>query len=243
MSGFLTALTFLTRLPAPGFAPERFDRFGPRRALAAGRRRNRWTDRCAGCRAGLGRRPLGRRAARALAWAAVTGGLHLEGLGDVADGLAAAHGDPKRFVEVAKDPHTGAFGVIAIGLQIAAKLVLLAAFAQASEGDLLRPAQLLRSRQHGRAGARSPSPVPSRRWGEGLASRLAAGVDPRIVALEGVGLAIVSLFVAPILIAAVPIALGLALYWRLRIGGVNGDCHGASIEITESALLLALVLA
>lgn len=76
-----------------------------------------------------------------------------------------------------------------------------------------------------------------------MGSRLAAGVDTRVVAIEGVGLGIASLFVAPILIAAVPLALALAIYWRLRVGGVNGDCHGASIEMTESALLLLLVLA
>lgn len=243
MAGFLIAVGFLTRLPAPGFAPERASDLG---------RAAPWLP-VVGALVGLivalaaalgsGAGPWVGALLALLAWTAVTGGLHLEGLGDVADGLGAAHGDPKRFIEVAKDPHTGAFGVIAIALQIATKLVLLAAMMQAAESDLLTiAAALALTAAWARWGtlviARAVSPL-----GEGLASRLAAGVDPRVVAIEGVGLAIVSLFVAPMLIAAVPIAFGLAIYWRLRVGGVNGDCHGASIEITESALLLLLILA
>ena len=242
MSGFLTALTFLTRIPAPGLAPERASDLGRAApwlpvvgalvglivalAVALGSVAGPWV----GALLAL------------MVWAAVTGGLHLEALADVADGLGAAHGDPKRFLEVARDPHTGAFGVIAIALQIATKLVLLAAIAQAAKGD---PITIAASLALAAAWARWGTLVIARivpPLGEGMASRLAAGVDPRIVALEGAGLAIVSLFIAPMLIAAVPLAFALALYWRLRVGGVNGDCHGASIEITESALLLMLVL-
>lgn len=243
MSGFLTALTFLTRLPAPGFAPERASDLGRAApwlpvvgaivgaivalAVALGSAASPWV----GALLGL------------VAWAAVTGGLHLEAVGDVADGLGAAHGDPKRFVEVARDPHTGAFGVIAIALQIAAKLVLLAAISETAKGDPIpMVAALALTAAWARWGvlviARAVPPL-----GEGMGSRLAAGVDTRVVAIEGVGLGIASLFVAPILIAAAPLALALAIYWRLRVGGVNGDCHGASIEMTESALLLLLVLA
>ena len=31
----------------------------------------------------------------------------------------------------------------------------------------------------------------------------------------------------------------IAGYWRYRLGGVSGDCLGASVEVTESLLLLA----
>jgi adenosylcobinamide-GDP ribazoletransferase len=243
MSGFLTALTFLTRIPAPGFAPERASDLGRAApwlpvvgimvglivALAA----------ALGSFAG----PWVGALLALVAWTAVTGGLHLEALADAADGLGAAHGDPKRFLEVARDPHTGAFGAIAIALQIAAKLVLLAAIAQAAKGDVITIAAPLALTA---AWARWGTLVVARATpalGEGLASRLAASVDPRVVVLEGAALAMVSLFVAPVLIAAVPLAFAIALYWRLRIGGVNGDCHGAGIEITETGLLLLLVLA
>ena len=60
-------------------------------------------------------------------WVVITGGLHLDGLGDVADALAASHRSPDRFLEVVHDPRIGAFGVMAIALQLIAKLVLLGA--------------------------------------------------------------------------------------------------------------------
>ena len=34
----------------------------------------------------------------------------------------------------------------------------------------------------------------------------------------------------------------VAAYWRRRLGGISGDCLGASVEVSESLLLLALVL-
>src|SRR5690606_13794597 len=64
-------------------------------------------------------------------WVWITGGLHLDGLSDVADGLGAAHRDPDRFLEVLRDPHIGAFGTMAMTIQIVAKLVLLAALSGA----------------------------------------------------------------------------------------------------------------
>jgi adenosylcobinamide-GDP ribazoletransferase len=46
---------------------------------------------------------------------------------------------------------------------------------------------------------------------------------------------------APLLAALAIIPLG-SLFWRHRLGGINGDCLGASVEVTESLLLLALIL-
>lgn len=44
-------------------------------------------------------------------WLYLTGGLHLDGVMDTADGLAVT--DPKRRLEVMQDSHSGAFGVMA----------------------------------------------------------------------------------------------------------------------------------
>ena len=57
-----------------------------------------------------------------LAWVWLTGALHLDGLGDLADALAASHRDPKRFLTVLADPHLGAFGVVSIILAIVLKM-------------------------------------------------------------------------------------------------------------------------
>lgn len=60
-----------------------------------------------------------------LAWLWVTGGLHLDGLADLADAQGAAHRSRERFLEVLKDPHLGSFGVMSMAMQLIAKLVLL----------------------------------------------------------------------------------------------------------------------
>src|SRR3546814_16484975 len=66
-------------------------------------------------------RPL----AALIRWVAVTGALHLDGRGDIADGSGAAHKDRERLLAVLGDPHAGSFAVVAIALQLIAKLVLL----------------------------------------------------------------------------------------------------------------------
>jgi adenosylcobinamide-GDP ribazoletransferase len=241
MTGFLIALGFLTRLPAPRLAPEDagdIARAAPwlpavgalvgllvALAVLLGTSVTPWI----GALLGL------------LAWVLVTGGLHVEALGDVADGLGAAHGNRDRFIEVARDPHLGSFGAIAIALQLIAKLVLLAALAERATPYELAASLILTAAWARWATLLLGRIVPP--LAEGLGSRLAAGIETHTVVLEGAALALVSLFVAPLLLAALPLALASALYWRLRLGGMTGDCHGASIEITESLLLLALLAA
>lgn len=54
------------------------------------------------------------------ALASMTGGLHLDGLADVCDGLAA-RGGRKRFLEVMKDSHVGAVGAVGLVLGLLLK--------------------------------------------------------------------------------------------------------------------------
>lgn len=239
MNGFLAALAFLTRIPTPRLAAGGagdIARAAPwlpvvgaiigalvAAAVALGTAVNPWIGALFGV----------------LAWVLVTGALHIDGLADVADGLGAAHGNPDRFVEVARDPHLGSFGAVAIALVLMAKLVLLAALAErAPLPEVAAGLALVTAwaRWATLALGRAVPPLT-----EGLGSRLSAGIRTQVVALEGLVLAAVSVFVAPALLVAVPLAALFALYWRARLGGMTGDCHGASIEIMESLLLFALL--
>src|SRR5690349_95995 len=47
-----------------------------------------------------------------IAWVAVTGGLHLDGVADCGDGLLCAAPDKEKRLEIMRDPRTGAFGVL-----------------------------------------------------------------------------------------------------------------------------------
>lgn len=169
-----------------------------------------------------------------IAWVAVTGALHLDGLGDLADGLGAAHGDRSRLLAVLADPHIGSFGVVAIVLQVAAKLVLL---------HLLLPGNwpaLVAIPAAARFG-----PLVWARWlaplrAEGLGAAIAGAVRKRDIAGWALVLAAVSVVLPPLCGAPVVVVL-LALWFARRLGGVSGDAHGAGIEITETALLAIFV--
>ncbi|WP_148091983.1 adenosylcobinamide-GDP ribazoletransferase, partial [Paenibacillus sp. 598K] len=60
-----------------------------------------------------------------IAWAALTGGLHLDGWMDTADGVLS-HRSRERMLEIMRDSRVGAMGVIAGTLLLMFKLSLLA---------------------------------------------------------------------------------------------------------------------
>jgi len=234
MKGFVVAIQFLTRLPTPRIAVSSDDfarsmRWFPAAGLViglivagagwAGTRIDSWT----GAILAL------------IAWVFVTGALHLDGLGDIADASGAAHKSKDRLLAVLADPHIGSFGVTAIGLQLLAKLVLL-------HGVL----------DHGLFVALACVPFAARiaplvwtRWlpplHDGLGARFRGAIRPLDLALWGTLLLIASWF-TPALLALLP-AIALWGWWlRTRIGGISGDGHGAGIEVIESSLLLALIV-
>lgn len=171
-----------------------------------------------------------------LAWTGMTGALHLDGLADVVDGLGAAHGDPERLSKVMADPHIGSFGAVAIGAQIAAKLVLLHA-AIGSEDWLT----LLLVPVAARIGPIFWTlSLPSLHGG--LASGLRSGTKARHLLMWLGLLGLCSIF-APILLIAPPAMAAWHVFVRRKLGGISGDSHGAGIELTESWLLFCVVAA
>ncbi|WP_380875441.1 adenosylcobinamide-GDP ribazoletransferase [Sphingomonas sp. DBB INV C78] len=168
-------------------------------------------------------------------WVLVTGALHLDGLGDMADALGASHRDPERLLAVMKDPHVGSFGVLALILQCAAKLVLLALLA-----SRVGPWPLIVVPALARIG-----PLGWTRWlpplGSGMAERFAWAVRPIDIAFWAAA-AIAAFVLWPPLAIAAPLTILWALWLKRRIGGISGDCHGAGIELIETALLVALLV-
>jgi adenosylcobinamide-GDP ribazoletransferase len=76
----------------------------------------------------------------------------------------------------------------------------------------------------------------------GLAARFASVV--RIQDIAGwFALLAVGALLAPAILAAPPLIAAWWLWLHRRIGGVSGDCHGAGIELVETGLLLALLVA
>ncbi len=235
---FVIALQFLTRLPTPrvaAAAPDdlaRASAFFPAVGLLIGAA-------IAGAHMGGGlvSAAIGGLAGL-IAWVAITGGLHLDGLGDVTDALGASHSKPERFIKVLSDPNAGNFAVIAISLQLATKLVLLASLpvtATVAAALVLIPAWARWAALVW--GSLLPSLKP------GLGRDFSSLLSPGMIVTWGAALVAASIWLAPVTIAGLPVALLIGLYWRRRLGGITGDCLGASIEVMESVLLVALLTA
>jgi adenosylcobinamide-GDP ribazoletransferase len=166
-----------------------------------------------------------------VAWIAVTGALHLDGLGDLADGLGAAHGRRDRLLAVMGDPHVGSFAVVAIGLQLAAKLVLLHAMGRHWPALIAIPAA---ARMGPLVWARFLTPLKA----GGLGASIAGAVRTRD--LLGWGLVLGGLCaLLPWLAATAVLIAGFTIWAQVKLGGVTGDVHGAGIELVETGLLLA----
>ncbi|MDK2846370.1 MAG: adenosylcobinamide-GDP ribazoletransferase [Synergistales bacterium] len=172
--------------------------------------------------------------------AALSGGLHLDGLADSADGLLSAR-PRERALEIMRDSRIGTMGVLALFFLLAIKVASLTGL----QGNLRSGALLLApiagrsmilvvmgtlayARKKG--GAASIFIRHNRKvlvlWG--LAWALAAGV-----ALFGVWGGVL-LFVA---VSAV--AILLSIWFSIRLGGFTGDTLGAASEIIEAAVLLS----
>ncbi len=227
------ALTFLTTLPLPHVGEVRDGEF----ARASG------FYPLAGYAVGgvvalvlLATAPLpdGVGAALALAaWLAVTGMLHFDGLVDAGDALFVMK-SPARRLEILGDVHVGAFGLATGVVVLLLKWSLLGALASpwcvviaavAARTALLAPMNLFPAARRESLGARSREGW----WPVALV------VAAPVLLLPGAWIAVPVALVSALLVAR--FAAG-----RLG-GGINGDVYGTIVEVTEIAVLVALVAA
>lgn len=234
MKGPIVAIQFLTRLPTPRIAVSAAEfaaamRWFPAMGLILG------AIVAAGCRAGAEIDPWTAALAGLALWVAVTGALHLDGLGDVADACGAAHKDRERILAVLADPHIGSFGAVAIGLQLLAKLLLLHALIAANAYAAIALIPF----------AARIGPLFWTRWlpdlHAGLAARFRDAIGPLDLAIWTLALLAAAWF-SPSLLATPLLLFGWAAWLWRKLGGISGDGHGGGIEVTETGLLLAALL-
>jgi adenosylcobinamide-GDP ribazoletransferase len=172
----------------------------------------------------------------------LTGALHLDGVADVSDGLAA-RGDRERFLTVMKDPNTGAVGAVGVVLILLLKYQALVAIAEDVKWEALllfpmmaRFAQVLFT-------------VGSRRARiDGLGSLFIEGTGAFQLVVAGLISFLLSVllfkFQGLMLVAGVSAAvLALKLWFHRRLGGITGDVIGFVSEIAEVLTLLLIIAA
>jgi adenosylcobinamide-GDP ribazoletransferase len=172
-------------------------------------------------------------------WIWITGGLHLDGLADLVDALGASHRDPERFLAVLRDPHIGAFGVLALIIATAAKLILITLAVRTGSMFICGLPLIAAWARWGALIWSNTLPALTSGHAERFAWR--KSTMPAIFWL--CVLLLMSAAFAPALLIAPVLVLAWRYFLRIRVGGMTGDCLGAGIEITESVLLLSLVCA
>jgi adenosylcobinamide-GDP ribazoletransferase len=178
-------------------------------------------------------------AALALTTAALlTGGLHHDGLADMADGLGV-RGDRARRLSVMRDSGIGAFGALAL---VTHALLCAGALAQLSAPD--GAAAIVCGHVLGRwaALAQLAFVAPAREDGLGAAfsSTIPAAAIGSVAAIAiTIAAAGVLAALAAVAAAALSAAAG-ALAARRLVGGRTGDTLGAAVLVTEAVVLSTL---
>lgn len=176
------------------------------------------------------------------AWVAVTGALHLDGLADSADAWIGGLGDRDRTLAIMKDPYCGPAGVVTLVLVLLIKFAALAYLIPNGNRDMLVAVPVLGRTTLVLLFLTTPYVRP-----HGLGSLLANHLPRRACVL-----------VVMFTLVAVPVFIGPAAFWLMaaaagvfialrrlmlrRLGGITGDTAGALVEITETVVLLTVVL-
>lgn len=173
-----------------------------------------------------------------IVWVWLTGGLHLEGLADSADGWVGGLGDASRGLEIMRDPRSGPAALMAVTLLVLLKWNL--ARVAIASGDpaiwLIAPtlgrlgiALLFATTPYVRAGGMGET--AAREMPRGWAFVLAVGI------LLGAGW----FGSGWVVLVAGAVWLTLRRAWMRRFGGVTGDLSGATCELVETSVMLAWV--
>ena len=171
--------------------------------------------------------------------ALITGALHLDGLADVCDGLAA-RGSRERFLAIMKDSQVGAIGAVGLVLGILLKWQALAAVptglkwqalllfpALARFGQVLTMTGARHARQDGLGAAFAQG---SGRTALFFAFTSAAAAGFYLLGLMGmVPLAAVCIF-----------TLSGRIFFQRKLGGLTGDTIGCLSELNEILLLVVI---
>jgi adenosylcobinamide-GDP ribazoletransferase len=172
----------------------------------------------------------------------VTGGLHEDGLADAADGFGGGW-TKARVLTIMRDSNIGSFGALAIGCSLLARFVFLTSLSAPSFHGVVLAGQVL-SRwvtlplTYCLPAARSDDGQGARIARKTSAASLVAGTASMMV-IVGVACRIAAL-------AMIAVACGVAAltgaYYRRRIGGITGDCLGATGQVTECAVYFTGVI-
>ncbi len=173
-------------------------------------------------------------------WIIFTGGLHLDGLADTADGFGGK--DREKSLEIMKDSRIGSFGALTLICHI---LLKIACINMLLELDLL--AALGVAPMLGRLVIlfhfRIFSSARPGGMGEFFKSN-GSWVEPVVGAVYTLTASYFLLGITGIIAATIVwlLATLFGILLSKKLGGLTGDCYGATIEIGETLSLLSVII-
>ena len=166
----------------------------------------------------------------------LTGGLHLDGLSDTADGFFSNR-DREGTLEIMKDSRIGAFGVISLILIILFKYILILSL------DTNLPVAMALSMGNSRLTTLLQIAFKKNARPGGLGDMIHQAHSKPYIVTTAIIYTLITLgldlsFIIPLIISLI-FGQFISLYSYKKIGGFTGDVYGASIELTEAISLLA----
>ena len=178
-------------------------------------------------------------------WAIITGGLHLDGLADSADGWLGGSSDKEKTVKIMKDPVVGAAGAIAIVCILLLKFAVLSAIFQQAfyHNGQSANAIIILAPFIGRAMILLLMLISNNANPNSMANDIADNLPRNPIAwLIGICFLIAAFF------SLAGVIFALITFWLLRrlmhkrLGGYTGDTLGATVEVSEVMYLVGYAL-
>ncbi|HHT00187.1 MAG TPA: adenosylcobinamide-GDP ribazoletransferase [Thiomicrospira sp.] len=170
-------------------------------------------------------------------WAWITGGLHLDGLADTADGWLGGVGNQQRALEIMKDSRIGTGGGVALGLILLLKWLALTYLIEAQLWLWLLFVPVI-----GRIASIGLMPLTQYVSLQGLAEEMVLNLNRWLIYFWLISaILIITWFAWPLVVWLM--AVWLWMRWlMIRItGGMTGDTAGAMTEVMELAVMLGLI--
>jgi adenosylcobinamide-GDP ribazoletransferase len=179
---------------------------------------------------------------------AITGCLHEDGLADSADAFGGGW-EREKVLAIMRDSRIGAYGATALALSLLGRVLLIAALPRTQASAYLIVAPVVsRWTTLPLSCFLPPARDRSEDQVDGQGARIAQ-LTTRSSLMVGSLFTLAIMFAllrirafAPVL-AAIAATLLTALYYKHRIGGITGDCFGATNQVTEIAVYLCGVWA
>jgi adenosylcobinamide-GDP ribazoletransferase len=167
----------------------------------------------------------------------LSGALHADGLMDTCDAVFG-HASPERRLEIMRDPRAGAFGVVGLVCVVVLKIAAVYALPAAIRMQLLVLAPVL-----GRWSIVLLATVFPYGRSSGLGAPLKAAATLRALTLASVLPLAGCIVLGPVGVGCglltVVLALGLGRWLMRLLPGLTGDCYGAACELVEATVWLS----